>query len=224
MRVLALDTSTGCGSLALLEDSVVVQQAEITDGRRTAQMFSVVIDEALRRADWEPRSIGLVAITNGPGSFTGLRISVTVAKFFAYATGADLIALNTLDVIVEQLPRQVLSACALIDAQRRQLFAGIYRRTMDGAWRAVEPCQVVDRDTLAAQLAPPTVLTGPALSRLPAPFFPGEQRADPACWSPRAMTVGTLGWFAHQAGVRTDIWQLQPHYYRPSYAEEPPKQ
>jgi tRNA threonylcarbamoyladenosine biosynthesis protein TsaB len=220
MRVLALDTSTGCGSLALLEDDAVIYQSRFAEGQRTAQTFSVALDDALRRVAWEPRSIGLVATTNGPGSFTGLRISVTVAKFFAYATRANLIALNTLDVIVEQLPREVTSACVLIDAQRRQLFVGIYQRATEGKWQALEPCQIMDRDKLAARLAPPTVLSGPALSRLPVPFFPGEVRADPACWSPHAATVGVLGWHAYQAGLRSDIWQLQPRYYRPSYAEE----
>lgn len=86
MRVLALDTSTGCGSLALLEDTTVIYQSRFADSRRTAQTFSVALDDALRGVAWEPRSIGLVATTNGPGSFTGLRISVTAAKFFAYAT------------------------------------------------------------------------------------------------------------------------------------------
>ena len=137
--------------------------------------------------------------------------------------GADLDALITLDVIVEQLPRHMSSACVLIDAQRHQLFAGIYQRTAGGEWQVVEPCHVVERESLAARLAPPTVLTGPALSRLPAPFFPGETRADAGCWSPHAVTVGTLAWRAHQAGVRSDIWQLHPQYYRPSYAEEPRK-
>ena len=125
MRVLALETSTGRGSLALLEDTVVVCETTLAGDRRTAQTFAVAIDQALRQVAWEPLSIDLVAVTNGPGSFTGLRISVTVAKFFAYAARADLIALNTLDVLAEQLPPDVQAACALVDAQRQQLFAGV---------------------------------------------------------------------------------------------------
>jgi len=110
VRALALDTSTGCGSLALLHDATVIYESQLADDQRTARTFSVAIDGALRFVAWEPRTVGLVAVTNGPGSFTGLRISVTAARFFAYATHADLIALNTLDVIVEQLPcRDVLA-------------------------------------------------------------------------------------------------------------------
>ncbi|NLX56062.1 MAG: tRNA (adenosine(37)-N6)-threonylcarbamoyltransferase complex dimerization subunit type 1 TsaB [Planctomycetaceae bacterium] len=230
MRILALDMSTGNGSVALLDcdtpnsdapnNDTVVYQTPINGGGRSAQMFAVTIDDALRRAAWEPRSIGLVALTQGPGSFTGLRTCVTIGKVFAYATGADLVAINTLDVIVEQLPYSVVSACAVMDAQRRQLFAAVYRRAPDGTWKTVAPCEIVDRETLTARLHPSTVLTGPALKRLPIRVCPDLRRASPDCWAPCAATVGRLAWKAYQAGTRNDIWKLQPQYYRPSYAEE----
>jgi hypothetical protein len=51
-------------------------------------------------------------------------------------------------------------------------------------------------------------------------LLPDVARAEPACWLPRAETVGQLGWRMYGAGVSCDIWQLQPQYYRPSYAEE----
>ncbi len=220
MHVLALDTSVGCGSLALLEDTVVRHQSQFAADRRMTQTFSVAIADALRAAGWEPHSVRLVATTNGPGSFTGLRIGVTAARFFAYVTGAKLVALNTLDVIVEQLPRPVRSACAVMDAQRRQLFAATYLRASDGTWQVRESCRVIDRDRLGTLLTPQMVVTGPGLSRLPADMLGDAPRADPALWLPQAATVGRLAWRAHEAGRYTDIWQLQPRYYRPSYAEE----
>ncbi len=221
MRVLALETSTSGGSLALLEDTFVAWEATLAGDRRTAQTFAVAIDHALRQIAWEPLSIDLVAVTNGPGSFTGLRISVTVAKFFAYAARADLIALNTLDVLVEQLAPDAQAACTLVDAQRQQLFAGLYQRKADGAWHCADPCRIVSRDELATVLQPHMVLTGPALSKLPSSWLPDQPRAPSTCWAPRATMVGTMACQAHSAGVRSDLWQLQPCYYRPSYAEEP---
>ena len=223
MRVLALETSTSGGTLALLEDSSVTTETTLAGDRRTAQTFAVAIDDVLRQVAWEPLSIDLVAVTNGPGSFTGLRISVTAAKFFAYAAHADLIALNTLDVLVEQLPPDVQTACAVVDAQRQQLFAGVYQRNTDGSWQTLEPCRVVSRGELATLLQPHTVLTGPALSKLPSNVLSDQPRAPATCWAPRAATVGTMAWHAHHAGVRSDLWQLQPCYYRPSYAEETPR-
>ncbi|MHB8863998.1 MAG: tRNA (adenosine(37)-N6)-threonylcarbamoyltransferase complex dimerization subunit type 1 TsaB [Pirellulaceae bacterium] len=219
MRILALEMSTAGGSLALLEDTYVASEKTLGGDRRTAQTFAVAMDEALRQLDWEPSSVQLLALTNGPGSFTGLRISVTVAKFFAYAARADLIAINTLDVLVEQLPSDIERACALIDAQRDQLFAAVYQRAASGRWQVLEPCRIVERDDLAASLALHTVLTGPALPKLPSGFLPHHPRAPVSCWTPRAATVGTIAWQAYQDGVRGDLWQLQPCYYRPSYAE-----
>jgi tRNA threonylcarbamoyladenosine biosynthesis protein TsaB len=218
--MLALDTSVGCGSLALLEDAVVMGRAQLAEGRGMAQTFSVAIDAALRRAAWEPASIGLVALTNGPGSFTGLRIGVTAAKFFAYATGAQLVALNTLEVIVEQLPREATVACAVMDAQRRQLFAATYERGGDGLWQVTQPCHVINLDELERLMKPTTILTGPALSRWAASSLPAVPLAPSDSWLPRAETVGQVAWRAYQVGAVTDIWQLQPRYYRPSYAEE----
>lgn len=220
MRVLALETSTHAGSLALVDDTAVWYHQPLDAGRRMAQTFSVAIADALRAADWEPATIGLMALTNGPGAFTGLRIAVTVAKFFGYATGAQVIALNTLDVIVEQLPPGVHSACAVMDAQRQQLFAGVYQRAPDGTWQTVSPCQIVDRAQLESLAAPQMVLTGPALARLPASTAPALARAPADCWTPQAVTVAHLGLRASRAGRATDIWQLLPQYYRPSYAEE----
>ncbi|MHB8972815.1 MAG: tRNA (adenosine(37)-N6)-threonylcarbamoyltransferase complex dimerization subunit type 1 TsaB [Pirellulaceae bacterium] len=220
MRILALETSTSGGTLALLEDSFVAAETTLAGDRRTAQTFAVAIDDALRQVAWEPLSIDLVAVTNGPGSFTGLRISVTAAKFFAYAARADLIAFNTLDVLVEQLPPDVPAACAVVDAQRQQMFAGVYQRKTDGSWHMSEPCRIVSRDELATLLQPHTLLTGPALAKLPSSVLADQPRAPATCWPPRAATLGTLAWHAHRAGIRTDLWQLQPNYYRPSYAEE----
>ncbi len=220
MRILALDTSTEQGSVALLERNHVVHETPLSSNCRAAQSLAPAMAALLQQADWSPASIGLVAVTNGPGSFTGLRIAVTAAKTFAYATQSRLIALNTLRVLVEQLPADTHQACALMDAQRRQLFFAVYQRARDGAWQTMVPCQIVDRDQLAPLLNSGTVLTGPVLSRLAPPFLADQPRAEPTCWIPLASTAGRLAWQAHQAGQSDDLLQLQPQYYRPSYAEE----
>lgn len=219
MRILALETSTGTGSLALIEQGQLVAGRQLVRGQRTARSFAPALDEALRAAGWEPRSVDLVAVTDGPGSFTGLRIGVTAARFFAYAAGAELLAVNTLDVIVAQLPPSSTAAWALMDAQRTQFFAAAYARQPDGAWRAVVPCQVWTRDALLERLVAGSILTGPGLERAAA-WAPEHERADPSCWTPRAETLGQLARRAYEAGQRADLWRVEPRYYRPSYAEE----
>jgi len=224
MRTLALDTSTTGGSLALLDDTVVVWDAPLPIAQRTTQSFATTMEAAFTGTGWAPSDIGLVAVTHGPGSFTGLRISVTAAKFFAYATGAAVVAVNTLDVLVEQLPGDITSACALMDAQRGQFFAATYARPRGGKWSIDQPCQVLGRHEVAQYLASHTMLTGPGLAKVPADWLLEFPRSAPELWTPRASQVGLRALRDYLAGVRTDMWQLRPEYYRPSYAEEGGKQ
>lgn len=219
MHTLALETSTGCGSLALMDQGQVIWSGDFPAGG-AARTFAPTLDDALRQADWEPHRVDLVGVTQGPGSFTGLRIGVTAARFFAYAAGAELLALNTLDVIVAQLPETIDAAWAVLDAQRGQFFAAGYQRQADGTWQVVVPCQVWTSEALAGHLSPDVVLTGPGLARVRRPWISGERRADPACWRPCAETVARLASQAFDAGQRSDLWSVEPQYYRLSYAEE----
>lgn len=221
MRVLALETSTGRGSVALMDDTGEIFESVLSESQRTAQSLIPAIDEALKRRDWLPTSIQLVALTNGPGSFTGLRIAVTTAKTLAYFTHADLVALSTLDVLAEQLPEQVGEACPIMDAQRRQLFVAHCIRRPDGRWETVVPCHIVDRSELLSSLPAKTLVTGPGLTRLDDTICPAERRAEPSLWYPRAATVVRLAAQLHREGRRDDPLGLKPEYHRPSYAEEP---
>jgi tRNA threonylcarbamoyladenosine biosynthesis protein TsaB len=219
VRILALDTSTASGSVALLDGDTLVGQLALADDVGALQSFAPAMDDLLRRAAWSPTDVQLVATTIGPGSFTGLRIGVTAAKTLAYAVGAELVALNTLDVLTHQLPEDVTAACAVMYAQRGELFAATYARLPDRTWEPITGCRIVSPHALVEQLADGTVVTGPAAQRIPDPLPAGVGRADPACWLPRAATVGHLAWRRYEAGQRDDPMQLVPQYYRPSYAE-----
>lgn len=219
MRILAIETSTGRGSVALLKQETLVREAVLPAHQRTALSLAPTMADLLQQAAWSPGSVELVAVTSGPGSFTGLRIAVTAAKTFAYAAQAQVVAVNTLRVIVGQLPATVTEACALVNAHRGQLFAGQYHRGAEHRWVASTQCRVVDREALAGLLSPDTVLTGPFLARCSPTFLEGHARAIPDCWTPRAATVGRLAQQAYAAGQRDDVFKLQPQYYRASYAE-----
>src|SRR5205823_153504 len=77
----------------------------------------------LATANWLPKEVELVAVTVGPGSFTGLRIGVTTAKAFAYAIGAEVVGVNTLDALAAQALPSPSPLWAILDAQRQELFA-----------------------------------------------------------------------------------------------------
>lgn len=106
MRLLALETSDVSGSVALCEDGVVTAKRFLPTGRRSAQTLSPTIRSILTDSDWRSSDVECVATTIGPGSFTGLRVGVTTGKMFAWAVGANIIGVDTLDALATGLFRR----------------------------------------------------------------------------------------------------------------------
>src|SRR3972149_6836639 len=91
--------------------------------QRTAQILAPGVRDLLDAHDWAPASIQLIAVAIGPGSFTGLRIGVTMAKTFAYAVGAQVIGVNTLAVLAEQARHLSGPLWTVMGDQRQALYA-----------------------------------------------------------------------------------------------------
>ncbi|HBO44409.1 MAG TPA: tRNA (adenosine(37)-N6)-threonylcarbamoyltransferase complex dimerization subunit type 1 TsaB, partial [Planctomycetaceae bacterium] len=89
MRVLAIETTERVGTVALSEGDRLVVQRSLDAGQRSAQSLAPAVVQTLADAGWKPEDVELVAVTVGPGSFTGLRVGVTTAKTFAYGVGAQ---------------------------------------------------------------------------------------------------------------------------------------
>lgn len=219
MRVLALETSSRIGSVAALEDDRPVGQIVFDPDQRTAQSFAPSIAQQLESVGWSPQDIQLIVVTRGPGSFTGLRIGITVAKTLAYAVGAEVIGVNTLKVIASQIPDEQQDAWAVMDAQRGQLFAARFRRC-DDDWEVVAQTRIVDSEGWLQSLPPDAAVSGPGLARLRDRLPDGIIVAEDRCWTPQAATVGRVGYLEFRSGKRDDLWALAPEYFRKSAAEE----
>lgn len=162
----------------------------------------------------------LVAVSRGPGSFTGLRVGITAAKVFAYAVGAETLGVDTLEAIAAAAPDDVTSVSAGIDAQRGQVAAQRFARRPDGWFEPVGPETLIDLQAWLGDLPPDVVLTGPALGKL-ADCLPAQLRTlAPQYWPPRASVVARLAARDYALGRRDDLWTLAPHYCRRSTAEE----
>ncbi|MCA9264481.1 MAG: tRNA (adenosine(37)-N6)-threonylcarbamoyltransferase complex dimerization subunit type 1 TsaB, partial [Planctomycetales bacterium] len=103
LKVLALETSSFHGSVALLDGQMLLASRALPDDSRSAESLAPTIREVLTSVGVTPRAIELVAVTVGPGSFTGLRVGVTTAKTFAYAVSAAVVGVNTLEVLANQV-------------------------------------------------------------------------------------------------------------------------
>lgn len=223
-RILALETSGRYGSVATLwgyPDRVEpICQISLTVDQRTAEALAPALKQLLEDTEWTPGSINLVAVTVGPGSFTGLRIGVTTAKVFAYAMGAEVIAVNTLDVLAAQAPVLDNPLWTIMDAQRQELFTAKYAIGLTGKYERERATSIISQGVWLESLQGTECVTGPALHRF-GKRLPSEVSTTPVeSWQPMAEAVGQVAWNAYQVGQRDDLWRLAPNYYRASAAEE----
>ena len=146
--ILHIETSTDVCSVALSEDGAILFTKEDFDGPQHAVTLGVFVDEVLSMADSHAKPIDAVALSCGPGSYTGLRIGASMAKGICYGRNLPLIALPTLKVmsvpilLMDELPEDAL-LCPMIDARRMEVYAAIYDR-------ALNPVKEVSADIITA--------------------------------------------------------------------------
>lgn len=134
--ILHIETATDVCSVALSEDGAVLFSKEDFDGPQHAVTLGVFVDEVLSMADSHAKPIDAVAVSCGPGSYTGLRIGASMAKGICYGRNIPLIALPTLKVmsvpvlLMDELPEDAL-LCPMIDARRMEVYAAVYDRALN---------------------------------------------------------------------------------------------
>ncbi len=224
--LLAIESSGRAASVALGANSpegllTCVAERILAPDERTAKELVPAISALLSSAGVTARQLTTVAVTIGPGSFTGLRIGVTAAKTVAYATSASLVGVSTLDVLA--LQSKFLShgrVWAIVDAQRGDLFAGEYTAADCDTLGENDRTQLLAADDWIAKLAPGDVAVGPCVDRYSERLPSDVQVPSADACAPLASTVLQLGSAMAGRDLVTDPFQLVPRYHRPSAAEE----
>ena len=137
--LLNIETSTEVCSVALAHDGVVIGLRESLTGQHHAELLTVYINEVLAECGIVMGQVEAVAVSGGPGSYTGLRIGVSTAKGICYASGLPLIALSSLEAMASlviqnlsdyQYPdKENLLFCPMIDARRMEVYTAFYDRS-----------------------------------------------------------------------------------------------
>lgn len=133
--ILHLETSTDVCSVALSEDGACLFSKEDFEGHSHSVMLGVFVDEVLSMADSAGKRLDAVALSCGPGSYTGLRIGASMAKGICYGRDLPLIALPTLQVMSvpvllrDDLPDDAL-LCPMLDARRMEVYSAVYDRAL----------------------------------------------------------------------------------------------
>jgi tRNA threonylcarbamoyladenosine biosynthesis protein TsaB len=221
MRVLALETSTLAGSVALCEDGRVVGlsllDVALTHSERLMAMIHRLLDDCRSSVD---RIDGL-AVSIGPGSFTGLRVGAATAKGLALALGVRIAPVPTLDALAANLPFADAPVCPILDARKREVYIAHYR--WDGAGMARQSEYMALAPRAAAEGVPAgAIVLGdgvPACRPHLAAAHRAWVEAPPAQSVPSAAVLGQIGAAMLAAGQGVDGDALQPLYLRPSEAE-----
>ena len=148
--ILHIETSTEVCSVAVSEDSHVIFHLEDHSGPNHAERLGTMVDEALSFTDNHAIPFDAVAVSCGPGSYTGLRIGVSMAKGICYGRNLKLIAVPTLEllcvpVLLREIPEEDALLCPMLDARRMEVYAGIYTRALKPV-REIG-ADIVDADT-----------------------------------------------------------------------------
>lgn len=223
MLILAVDTSGLEGSIAVSDDRRILEERSlIAEGRRHAQTLVLQVDRILKSLQLAPQDIDAVAVSVGPGSFTGLRVGVVFAKTFAWASAAKLVAVDTLRAVAQQTADGIQNIAVISDAQRSEVFVNEY------SWAPASESFVADGEirieaiaTVVAQTAERGVhVTGPGLAKFGDQFPDSSLLVDSSLWIPGAAAVAQIGRLMLADDQLADPNTLEPLYIRRSYAEE----
>lgn len=224
MKILALDTSTPSGSVALLEGDRIIAEWTLSSAQTHNRRLLLSIDSLLRLPPWQIEQIDLFAATVGPGSFTGIRIGLTTAKTLAWSLDKPFVGIVSLDALAAPFRFTQYPVCALIDARKKEVFSAVYQPqypdqgpTMQTDYHVGPPEGVISR------VKEPTIFCGDGWLLYRDLF---REALGPLAMSApaplnviRASFVGDLARMKFLAGKTEDSMMSVPLYIRPSEAE-----
>ncbi len=208
MLTLGLDTSGDVCAVALLDDDAVLFRAEIAVPRAHGRRLAPLVAQAFEHTGRSVSDLELVAVANGPGSFTGLRIGMSTAKGLALATGAAFVGVSTLAALASTATASG-TVVAVLPSRRGEVYAGAYADGHD-----VLPPAALAVDEVGGWLPRPCAVGGPGADRLD-PALPRVELAA------SGVAVARLGLRQWRATGGDDPAGAEPHYLKPVATSRP---
>ena len=214
MRILAIETSTPNGDVAIAEADTPLRSEALRADLRHGRDLVPCIQRLLDQQGWRPADVQVVAVSLGPGSYTGLRVGLMCAKTFAYATAIPLVGVDSLQVAAANAGAEAGAVLVVADAQRGELYCARYR-VEQGMPVPRAPVRILSLADAVALADPDTVVVGPGLHRYASDIAESGARLAPEPqWVPRAEWVARLGWAQFEQGHTLDMHTAEPIYLR----------
>ncbi len=190
-----------------------------------------MVQFCLKQTNATVADLGLIAVTQGPGMFTPLRVGVVAAKTMAFANDIPIVGVDVLEALaLATAKRRRLSpgkiVQSVVNAQRKQIFAGRFQVTDQQRVEKVGDSELIFAEAWARQVSADAVLTGPGLKIVPEAESAGlSTREDVLVESEDQCScdiaaVADIAEYRFANGDVDDLWSLSPIYFRPSAAEE----
>ena len=222
-RVVAIETSGRLGSVALGVAGELVDVVAFSTEANHAVELLPTIERLTSHRGWPADSIDQFYVSAGPGSFTGLRIGITVARTLALAVGAKVVAVPTVDVLACNalaLPDPPAHLAVVLDAKRKQVYTAVFRLDVRRYRKVVDACVMAPADLLARTERPLAILGEGVAYHRSALTGPEVGVLDQELNRPRAEVVLELGWELACSGQFADVKTLVPIYLRRPEAED----
>lgn len=223
MKILAIESSALTASVAICEDDLPIAEMTLQTGNTHSDTLLPMVEELLAHAGLSVQDIDLFAVPVGPGSFTGIRIGVSLIKGLAFDSEKPCVGTSSLEGMAYNLAGFPGILCPVMDARRNQLYNALFRFENGELVRLTED-RLIPADQLAAELsayAEPVILTGEGSAILQncAPDALKLILPSPLMATQNAVGVAMLARKLYLSGQAVSDGELLPVYLRPSQAE-----
>jgi tRNA threonylcarbamoyladenosine biosynthesis protein TsaB len=221
--ILSIETSTPTSSIAIHDAGKLISSQHIHVDKSHAEYLTLSVKNLLDTSGLSIQKVDAVAVSKGPGSYTGLRIGTSTAKGICYALGAKLIAVNTLEAMaygMAKYQQKSVLLCPMIDARRMEVYCLI--ATTDGQIIEKTQAKIIDTDEFSELITDnEIVFFGNGAHKCKSVFGNNKNAVFVNDIFPSAADVGALGWQAYQKNQFEDTAYFEPFYLKEFIAKKP---
>ena len=217
-RILSIETSTSVCSIALHDDCTLLGESSSNEPFSHAERLAPLIEELLAKLKINKESLEAIAVSSGPGSYTGLRIGTSTAKGLCYALDIPMITVNTLESMLRNIPAEyaTIMKCPMIDARRMEVYCLL--ATPDSEIIEYTQAKIIDADSFTGYLAKDKILFFGNGADKCKTVIKNENAIYLDNVVPSAINIGELAANKFAQGDFADLAYFEPEYLKPFVA------